>query len=62
MRNVSLSLPWIELRPAPSENQMIDDLRAWRTNSAIVTRREDTCINGYGRVTSVRISYVSWIL
>ena len=58
MGNVMSRLRWVKLMPAPSENQMIDDLRAWRKNSAIITGREDSCINGYGRVTSLRISYV----
>ena len=61
MNNVKSSLLSIELMPAPSENEMIEILRDWRTNPNISTRL-DACINGYGRVTSVCISYVLWIL
>ena len=55
MEAVKRRLPSVILMPAPSENQMIEDLQNWRQSIrenfsiSLDTVRVDSCINGYGK-------------
>ena len=51
MKSVQRRLDTVELMPADSEDQMVNELLAWRNannNESTNGDREDSCINGYG--------------
>ena len=51
MRAVQRRLDTVELMPAASEDQMVNQLLAWRNannNDSTNGNRVDSCINGYG--------------
>ena len=52
MEAVRRRLPQVELMPAQSEENMIEDVLIWRKEgSPLSTEREESCINGFGIVS-----------
>ena len=46
-------LPSVELRPASSEDQMINQILTWRDSNDINKRLGDSCINGFGLLATL---------
>lgn len=56
MQLVQQRLETVELMPADSEDEMVNQLLAWRSASdsnSTNGNRVDSCINGYGMTTAV---------
>ena len=51
MEAVRRRLPQVELMPARSEENMIEDVLIWRQNNVSITNRIGSCINGFGMVS-----------